>query len=101
MIIQYATTATPVQIEGFPADSKRSCAGALHLRPGSTLELTADELAFIRSRHVDTFRAIRILVEDKPEPEPQQAPAPPPAPVLEEEKVGEAEPEPADEDDSN
>jgi hypothetical protein len=69
--VYYAPLGAPVQIDGFPEDSphaeglkmpfKRSQkdGGALHLRPGSTFDLTADELAHIRTKHPDVARHLR------------------------------------------
>jgi hypothetical protein len=85
-LIQYAATAPLCQVEGFPATKKgegdkpgpgfgRSCEGALHLRPGATLPVTADELDFIRKERKDIARSIRVLVDDPPEAPAQPAPA--------------------------
>lgn len=90
-LIQYAATAPLCQIEGFPAKEgedgkppafKRSADGALHLRPGATVSVTADELDFIRKERKDVARNIRILADDPPEEaaKPAAPPAAPPAP---------------------
>jgi hypothetical protein len=51
----------PVCVEGFPEDAERSKDGALHLRPGQTIELTADEYAYIKANRVDLEKQIVLL----------------------------------------
>jgi hypothetical protein len=48
----------PLQIE-IPADKQRSCEGALHLRPGCSLELTEDERDFLKKEHPQVFAQLR------------------------------------------
>lgn len=73
-LVQYVATALALQIEGFPAEVKdgeaarlfkRSCEGSLHLRPGSTLELTADEYAHIKAKRPDVFSSLRCMMTDE------------------------------------
>lgn len=42
----------PYQIDSgeFPSGCSRSCKGSLHVRPSSTMTITADELAVLRTR---------------------------------------------------
>ena len=83
MPVVYITPAAPaVQVEDFPAPKgkdappfKRSCEGALHLRPGSTRVITADELGHIRKNHKAVARFVRVLVEDKDIPAKKAKPA--------------------------
>lgn len=68
--VQIMPAAPAIQVEGFPKGSKdkpfkRSCEGALHLRPGSTRVITADELGFIRKNLPKLARFIRVITEDK------------------------------------
>ena len=44
---------TPVTVEGFPDDAKRSCVGALYLFPRRPKELTTDEYAWIKANRPD------------------------------------------------
>lgn len=73
-LMQYVATALALQIEGFPTEVKegenarpfeRSCEGSLHLRPGSTLDLTADEHAFIKEKHPAVFSSLRCMMTDE------------------------------------
>lgn len=89
--VQYVVTALQCQVEDFPAmvnvegaeprAFKRSCEGALHVRPGSNAEITADELAHLREKHPKLAAHIRVLVEDEALAASRAAPTePPPAP---------------------
>lgn len=74
-LVQYVSTALALQIEGFPAEVKeegkdarpfkRSVEGSLHLRPGSTLELTADEYAHIKAKRPEVFSSLRCMMTDE------------------------------------
>lgn len=54
MMFMVATPAgfVPYQIDSgeFPPGCSRSCKGSLHVRPSSTMTITADELAVLRTR---------------------------------------------------
>jgi hypothetical protein len=93
LFVQFALTAFPCQIEDFPAEVpvegkeprkfERSCEGALHVRPGSSATITADELAHIRENHPKVFATVRVLVDEEqmaapPAEAPKEAPATPP-----------------------
>jgi hypothetical protein len=87
-LVQYVVTALQCQVEDFPAtvadgdkqrDFDRSCEGALHLRPGSSVEMTADELAHIREKHPKAASCIRVLVDDEQLKASRSAPTLPPA----------------------
>lgn len=58
------TGKTPTQVDDFPAGAARSVKGALHLRPGTTINVTKDEFEHLQSKKV----AIRLInkVDDKP-----------------------------------
>lgn len=73
-LMHYVATALALQIEDFPTEVKegesarpfeRSCEGSLHLRPGSTLDLTADEHAFIKEKHPTVFSSLRCMMTDE------------------------------------
>ncbi len=74
-LMQYVATALALQIEGFPSEVKeadkearpfeRSCEGSLHLRPGATLDLTADEHAFIKAKRPEVFGSLRCMMTDE------------------------------------
>lgn len=77
-------TVPACQIEGFPEAAERSIKGALHIKPASTMEVTADEWKHIRESRKDVA-AMLIEVpqaapvkpaESKPEADPPPAPAP-------------------------
>jgi len=57
---------SPVCVEDFPSDSERSVKGALHLRPGRSLELTDDEYAYIMANRQDLKKDL-VLLRDKSE----------------------------------
>lgn len=80
-LVQYVATALALQIEGFPKEAKneegkearpfeRSCVGSLHLRPGSTLDLTADEYAHIKAKRPEVFSSLRCMTVPSAKPEP-------------------------------
>jgi len=74
-LVQYVATALALQIEGFPKEVsdegkearpfERSCEGSLHLRPGSTLDLTADEYAHIKTKRPEVFSSLRFMMTDE------------------------------------
>jgi len=96
-LVQYVVTALQCQVEDFPAlvpvegaeprKFERSCEGALHVRPGGSAEITADELAHLREKHPRVAAAVRVLASDEElaasraaatEPPPAPAPTEPP-----------------------
>ena len=83
-VVQFKRTAHAQQVEGFPAtvltDEKvaaglepktrkfaRSVEGALHLRPGGTLVLTADEYEWLKANRKPLFKELLFLAEDPKE----------------------------------
>jgi hypothetical protein len=67
--VQIQPTAAATQVEGFPdkvgeKKFQRSCKGALHIRPGSTRVITADELGFIRKHYPKLSRSIIVIASD-------------------------------------
>ena len=94
--VQFVVTTLACCVEDFPAkvaveggeprDFKRSCEGALHIRPGASATVTADELEHLRINHPSVFSATRILVSDEqleaPQAAPTELPPPPPVPDL-------------------
>lgn len=50
-------------IEGLPEDAERSVKGAIHLRPGQSLDLTDDEYAFIQAQRPELKKHIVLLKE--------------------------------------
>lgn len=54
---------SPECLEGFPTDTERSVKGALHLRPGRTLEITDDEYAYVKANRPDLMRSLVVLRE--------------------------------------
>lgn len=79
----------PRQVENFPANRldkdgkptaakfERSVSGALHLRPGSTLNVTDDELNSLRSDQA-LSAYIRVIQASEQQPTLPPPPAPPP-----------------------
>jgi len=70
-VVRILRTAEHTQVEGFPKGTKekpfkRSCDGALHIRPGSTKVITEDELGFIKARHPELHRRILVVAKDRP-----------------------------------
>ncbi len=73
--VQFVVTALQCQVEDFPAvvdvpggeprKFERSCEGALHVRPGSSVEITADELAHLRDKHPKLSASVRVLASDE------------------------------------
>ena len=55
------TRVLPCQIDDFPADCERSVKGSLHIKPGSSLSLSYDELAHIEEKHQSVFKCIRVV----------------------------------------
>jgi hypothetical protein len=51
----------PVFIEGFPKECARSGTGSLHLYPRKMMEVTSDELAFLKDKRKDIFRFIKVI----------------------------------------
>lgn len=91
--VQFVVTALACCVEDFPEkldvegseprDFKRSCEGALHIRPGASTTVTADELEHLRKNHPSVFAATRILVSDEqlePKVAPTELPPPPKTP---------------------
>jgi hypothetical protein len=64
---------------------KRSCRGALHVRPRSTLMLTEDELAWLKKRHAKLAAKLQIIKsgETKKKPATPLAHAPDDSPKVE------------------
>jgi hypothetical protein len=60
-LIQVKPTIHPCQVDDFDAGVKRSVVGSLHIKPSSTLVLTADELAHIQNKHSDIASHFIIL----------------------------------------
>lgn len=93
LFVQFVVTALQCQVEDFPAvvpvegkdeprKFKRSCEGALHVRPGGSAEITADELAHLKENHPKVFSAIRVLATEEQLEASRAAPTqPPPAPT--------------------
>ena len=52
----------PTQVEFPPEVKQRSCKGALHLRPASTKEITAEELAYLKADKKYAKLAARVSV---------------------------------------
>lgn len=48
MFIVYDQLGIPLDVEGFPPSAQRSYAGALHLHPGVTTEVTEDEAQHLK-----------------------------------------------------
>lgn len=98
--VQFVVTTLACCVEDFPAkvdveggeprDFKRSCEGALHIRPGASAEVTADELEHLRKNHPSVFAATRILVSDEQLEASRAAPTeqPPPPEVPEVPNLG-------------
>lgn len=63
-IIQAKHSCPVTQVEGFPKDAKRSCEGSIHMSPGATRSVTADELAHMKSDAL-VGQHINILVSDE------------------------------------
>jgi hypothetical protein len=59
VVVQYARTAPPVQVEVHDSKMARSCEGALHFAPGATKELTKSEHEYLRSKGV--FKALLVV----------------------------------------
>lgn len=94
--VQFVVTTMVCCVEDFPAkvdveggeprDFKRSCEGALHIRPGASTTLTADELEHLRKSHPAIFAATRVLATDEQlnasRAAPTELPPPPQVPDL-------------------
>jgi hypothetical protein len=63
-LIHIPVGVAPCQVDDFPQDAERSCKGALHFRPASTKEITADELAHLRAAPQHKKLAARLCVVD-------------------------------------
>lgn len=60
MVFLLASAAIPPQqVEGFPNGCKRSCKGALHVRPG-TVAVTEDEWKYIQDKRPDLLRYLTV-----------------------------------------
>lgn len=57
----------PECVEGFPEDCERSGGkkGALHMRPGQTVEMTDDEYAFVKAHKPELAKNMVLLREWK------------------------------------
>lgn len=91
-VVQYARTAHACQVEGIPSEVldekqeagkdpvmrkfERSVEGSLHLRPGGTMVLTADEFDWLKKSKKSIFKNIRVLQEDPPPPKVEVAEPP-------------------------
>ena len=56
---------TPVCVEGFSKECKRSCEGALHLLPRKQRSITEDECAHIKKSYKHILRKFRVISEMK------------------------------------
>jgi arylsulfatase A-like enzyme len=54
---------SPVNVEGFPEDCKRSRKGALHLLRGRSMTITADEYDHIAKAYKEVMPKIRVVAE--------------------------------------
>jgi len=66
----------PQQVEDFPEDCERSCKGALHLKPGTTL-MTDGELAHIRKSRPELNAYLQIVNRTRPTKPPAVPDVPP------------------------
>jgi hypothetical protein len=102
-VVQFKQTAHACQVEGFPSSVpseekpkegeeqktrtfERTVDGALHLRPGGTLVLTADEFGWLKATKPQVFKNLLVLAEDPPPPAkvdkaPKKKGDPPPPPA--------------------
>jgi len=86
--VQCVVTALQCQVDDFPETVavegaeprkfKRSCEGALHVRPGASVEITADELAHLKENHPSIFNSYRVLATDEQLDASRAAPTEPP-----------------------
>jgi hypothetical protein len=51
---------TPTQVDGFPPACARSVSGALFFLPGHTLELTEDEIEFVRTKRPGVYSKMTL-----------------------------------------
>ncbi|KKN79942.1 hypothetical protein LCGC14_0334500 [marine sediment metagenome] len=65
-MIQISKQGSPCQVDDFPEKTKRSCDGALYLRPGTARSVTEDELHHINATPVHAALAARITVISEP-----------------------------------
>lgn len=102
-LIQVPVGVTPCQVDDFPTEVvaengekrpfERSQKGALHLRPATTLRVTADELQHLRKAklHKDLGRRLlEVQVKTKPvkkAPAPVPKSSPPPLPAVKQKKM--------------
>lgn len=68
-LIQFPTSAPFTQVEDWPRTVSRSCAGAIHVRPGGTKKVTATELEHLKSK-APWGAKIRVISKITP-PKPQ------------------------------
>ncbi len=66
-MIQISRRGSPCQVDDFPEKAKRSCDGALYLRPGTARSVTEDELHHINATPVHAALAARITVMPEPQ----------------------------------
>lgn len=88
LFVQFVVTALACQVEDFPETVaveggeprkfERSCEGALHVRPGASVEITADELAHLREKHEKLYNACRVLATEAQLEASRAAPTEPP-----------------------
>lgn len=79
MPVQVEFPATKPLPKGKKADAetlKRSCDGALHLRPSSTKHVTADELEYLKRSRPDLMRGVTVADDAKPAPKAKETPKP-------------------------
>ena len=51
---------TPTQVDGFPPSCARSISGALFFLPGHTLELTEDEIEFVKTKRPGVYSKMTL-----------------------------------------
>jgi len=81
LLVLYAASAAPLQVDDFGPDAERSVTGSLYLFPGSARTMTRGELAHLQSKYPEVAAKLTVLREDplppttsaKPEPKPEKA----------------------------
>ena len=51
----------PAYIDGFPKECERSCEGSLHFYPRRVLEVSLDELAYLKDKRGDIYKFLKIM----------------------------------------
>lgn len=76
LIVYYGNT--PECVEGFLKECKRSCKGALHVKPGVRLEITCGELKHIKKKYEHMLLKLKVISTrpDKVEAEKEPIKAP-------------------------